>query len=107
MSITETLLVFVGIPAVVVAAIYGLVYGTTARRASKRYRPGRPFTFAPVWFLAAEPATSTGTPAMAIDAGTHHQAATLPSAGPGPAQVADAPSPTAAHGETGGASDSW
>jgi hypothetical protein len=106
LSITETLLVFVGIPAVVVAAIYGLVYGTTARRVSKRYRPGRPFAFAPVWFLAAEPATSTGTPAVAIDAGTHHQAAALPS-GPVPAQAADVPNPTVAHGETGGASDSW
>lgn len=106
MSITETLLVFVGIPAVVVAAIYGLVYGTTARRVSKRYRPGRPFTFAPVWFLAAGSATTTGASTAAIDAGTHDQAAALPP-GPVPALAADAPSPTVAHGETGGASDSW
>jgi hypothetical protein len=99
-------LVFVGIPAAVVAAIYGLVYGSTARRVSKRYRPGRPFTFAPVWFLAAEHAGSTGS-AAAIGAGDHHQAAALP---PGPllAQAADVPSPTTvAHSETGGASDSW
>src|SRR5437879_2068250 len=53
LSITQTVLVFVGVPAVVMAAVYGLVYGSTARRSSKRYRPGRPFTFAPVWFLAA------------------------------------------------------
>jgi len=106
LSITETLLVFVGIPAVVVATIYGLVYGTTARRVSKRYRPGRPFTFAPVWFLAAGPAATNGASAAAIDAGTHHEPAALP---PGPvlAQAVDAPSPTVAHGETGGASDSW
>jgi hypothetical protein len=106
LSNTETLLVFVGIPALVVAVVYGLVYGTTARRVSKRYRPGRPFTFAPVWFLAAadhaEPAAST---APALGAGGH---AELP-AGGGPllAQAADAPTATVTHGETGGASDTW
>ena len=105
MSITETVLVFVGIPAAVVATVYALVYATTARRVSKRYRPGRPFTFAPVWFLAPEPATRVdGTRAAAIGAGDHH--AELP---PGPllAQAVDAPTTTVAHGETGGASDSW
>jgi hypothetical protein len=106
LSITETLLVFVGIPALVVAAIYGLVYGTTARRVSKRYRPGRPFAFAPVWFLAAESAAPADHRAVAIGAGDHHHAAALP---PGPvlAQAADAPSPAVAHDQTGGASDSW
>ena len=48
MSITQTALVFVGIPLLVVLTVYGAVYGTAARRVSKRYRPGRPFTFAPV-----------------------------------------------------------
>jgi hypothetical protein len=52
LSILETLVVFVGIPAVVIAVVYGLVYGGSARRA-RRYRPGRPFEFTPVWFLAA------------------------------------------------------
>jgi hypothetical protein len=32
--------------------VTGLVYVGTSRR-SKRYRPGRPFPFTPVWFLAA------------------------------------------------------
>jgi hypothetical protein len=105
LSITETVLVFVGIPAAVVAAVYALVYATTARRVSKRYRPGRPFTFAPVWFLAAESAArADGTHAVAIGAGDHH--AELP-AGPLLAQAVDAPAATVAHGETGGASDSW
>jgi hypothetical protein len=105
LSITETVLVFVGIPAAVVAAVYGLVYGTTARRVSKRYRPGRPFTFAPVWFLAANaPVSADGATPAAVGAGEQHGA--LP---PGPllAQAPDAPTGTMPHGETGGASDSW
>jgi hypothetical protein len=102
LSITETVLVFVGIPAVVIAAVYGLVYGTTARRSSKRYRPGRPFTFAPVWFLAAPgQVVRDGQKAAALPAG--ERAAALP--GPVLAQETEA-QPTV-HGETGGASDSW
>ena len=106
MSITQTALVFAGIPAAVIAAVFALVYGTSARRSNKRYRPGRPFTFAPVWFLAApERGVSGGAPAPELPGAQHHN--TLP-AGPLLAQAEDAP-PTAAaaHGETGGASDSW
>jgi hypothetical protein len=105
LSIIETVLVFAGIPLLVVLVVYGAVYGTAARRASKRYRPGRPFTFTPVWFLAgAGSSGADGTHAVAIEGGDHH--AELP---PGPvlAQAADAPAATVAHGETGGASDSW
>lgn len=51
MTVLETVVIFVGIPAAVVAVIAALVYGASARR-SKRYRPGRPFEFTPVWFLA-------------------------------------------------------
>ena len=103
LSITQTALVFVGIPLLVVLTVYGAVYGTAARRVSKRYRPGRPFTFAPVWFLAGTDDTGAGrgNPA-ALDA--REPAAALP---PGPllAQAADAPAID--HGSTGGASDRW
>jgi hypothetical protein len=102
LSITETVLVFVGIPAVVIAAVYGLVYGTTARRTSKRYRPGRPFTFAPVWFLAAPEQVVRDVPkAEALPAGDRTAAL------PGPVLTQETEAPAAAHGETGGASDSW
>jgi hypothetical protein len=53
MSPIETALIFVGAPATITAALAGLVYGASSRR-SPRYRPGRPFAYAPVWFLAAE-----------------------------------------------------
>lgn len=51
MSIIETTLIYAGIPAAVIVLIAGAVYAGGSRR-SKRYRPGRPFDFAPVWFLS-------------------------------------------------------
>jgi len=101
LSITQTVLVYAGIPALVVLTVYGMVYGSTARRVSKRYRPGRPFNFAPVWFLAGTGETGSGrSTAPALGAG---ERAALP--GPLLAQAPDAPAID--HGETGGASDRW
>jgi hypothetical protein len=51
MTPIETAAVFAGIPAAIFGLIAVLVYGTNARRTA-RYRPGRSFVFAPVWFLA-------------------------------------------------------
>jgi hypothetical protein len=103
LSITETVLVFVGIPALVVAAVYTMVYASTARRVSKRYRPGRPFTFAPVLFLASTDESGTGESAAGRSAlGAAEQRPALP----GPV-LAQADAPALAHGVTGGASDSW
>jgi hypothetical protein len=105
LSITSVVLVFVGIPALVVLAVYGAVYGGgSGRRASKRYRPGRPFTFAPVWFLAGTDDTGNGrVAAPALGAADRRQ---LP--GPLLAQADDGSNGSApSHGETGGASDRW
>lgn len=85
MTITETVLVFVCIPLAVIGLIYALVYGGSAARA-KRYRPGRQFTSAPVWFLAEK----------APGSGPHHVPA-----------LAGTFADQAAHGEVGGASDTW
>jgi hypothetical protein len=105
LSITQTVLVFAGIPLAVIVVVFLLVYGTSARRSSKRYRPGRPFVFVPVWFLAApERVVGEGPGARELTAAS--QRAALP-AGPLLSQAADAPPVPAAHGETGGASDSW
>lgn len=115
MSNIEGILVFVGIPAAVVALVFGAVYGTTARRVNKRYRPGRPFSFAPVWFLAAPADSATPDPAAAnaaLPAG--ERTAALP-AGPVLAQADDAlVAARSGRGggvtsglETGGASDTW
>jgi hypothetical protein len=51
LSITETVLLYGFIPFAIVGLFYAMVYGGSAGRA-KRYRPGRPFTSVPVWYLA-------------------------------------------------------
>jgi len=101
LSITETVLIFAGIPAAVIAVVYAAVYSTTARRADKRYRPGRPFTFAPVWFLAA-PSPLAGEAAQV-------NGAKAIVGGPRLAELtaADTEVATVGHREVGGASDSW
>jgi len=48
----ETLLLLIGAALAVALVIVALVYAGGSRK-SKRYRPGRPFEFTPVWFLSA------------------------------------------------------
>jgi type IV secretory pathway TrbL component len=102
LSVIETLLTFVGVPAAIVVVISAPIYAASARR-GKRYRPGRPFTFAPVWFLSA---------ASAQDAAAAHALTA------GPARPALASGEAAEHtfggdqiaadrNATGGASDRW
>lgn len=52
MSILETVTVFVGIPAAVFAVVAALVY-LSGVRPGRRYRPGRPYEFTPVWFVSS------------------------------------------------------
>jgi hypothetical protein len=95
-SVTETVLVFVGIPAAIVLVISGLAM-LGGGRSAKRYRPGRPFNFAPVWFLSA-PEQLAGAAAgdqAALTAGADRAA--LPATSEAPARI----------GSTGGASDRW
>jgi hypothetical protein len=99
LSVAETLLIFAGSPIAIAALVYGLVYGAGGRRVNKRYRPGRPFQFAPVWFVAAPAASgaASGT-AAALTGGAPRHALTATENG--------ALAETQA-GETGGASDRW
>ncbi|WP_245736996.1 hypothetical protein [Micromonospora pattaloongensis] len=98
------MLYFVGIPVLIVLVIGGLVMLTSrsghAGGGDKRYRPGRPFDFTPVWFLSspeqvAQPETlgrkvlPGGVPAPAVRAGGETDAARTRA------------------GVTGGASDRW
>jgi hypothetical protein len=118
LTITETVLVFVGIPAAVIAIIYGLVYGGSAAR-SKRYRPGRPFNPMPVWFVANKQMTGTGASASAHEIGAgsaeHALSGGTESSGTDTGEAAEDSAgaghgsglSTVNYGETGGASDSW
>ncbi|MER7458353.1 hypothetical protein [Micromonospora sp. NPDC126480] len=96
------MLVFVGIPAATVLVIAGLAYagsnrGTGSGR-GKRYRPGRPFDFTPVWFLSrpeeladsAGAVMAVGAQSPALTSGKQERAGIEPPAG-----------------GTGGASDRW
>jgi len=110
LSIVETVLIYAGIPLAVIATVYGIVYAGSARR-GKRYRPGRPFEFRPVWFLAAPEQLGDGTgDSKALRAGDAPVA--LPPGGGRPAGPSDPagewPAGEPAHqAATGGASDSW
>jgi hypothetical protein len=103
-----TVLLFAGIPAAVFLVVAGLVYAGSARR-GKRYRPGRPFEFAPVWFLSAPES-------LALDGGSGgghaiasgRSRAELPAgAGVGPAATDEQGVAERSHDVTGGASDRW
>jgi hypothetical protein len=100
LSIISTTLVFAGAPLAVVLVIYGAVFAGTSRR-GRRYRPGRPFEFTPVWFLSS-PELLTGGP------GAGHAAL---AAAERPALTASGtewpPTETLQEHVTGGASDRW
>lgn len=104
MTVWEVLLVFVGVPLGVFLLMAAAVFATTANQ-GHRYRPGRPFTFAPVWFLASpEPVIGlTDLPAPVdvaqLPAGTGEQSRAVEAA---PGDRSGSP-----HGVKGGASGSW
>lgn len=107
MTVWEVLLVFVGIPLGVFLLMAAAVYGGSSRR-NRRYRPGRPFEFTPVWFLAA-PERIIG-PASVPAPEPSHDSAMLP-AGPdadgGALAAAGSGTAGSGRGVKGGASGSW
>jgi hypothetical protein len=101
LSISSTALIYVLIPVAVVAVIVGLALaGGDSRRRSRRYRPGRPFEFRPVWFLA-----SPGQVVPAPGGRTADRRAQPPAIESG--IVEDPSGATVRPGPTGGASDRW
>lgn len=68
MSIIETVLVFVGIPAAIIAFLTLCVYGKSLMHQPNRYRPGRDWDFAPSWFVA-HPETLAHAGHAAVTAG--------------------------------------
>jgi hypothetical protein len=69
-TVVQTLLVFVGIPAAIILAIFLAVYGKTLLRQPNRYRPGRAWNYPPTWYVphpeavVAVPAESGSTTAV-------------------------------------------
>jgi hypothetical protein len=50
-TVVQTVLVFVGIPAGIVALLALAVYGKSMVRQPNRYRPGRAWDYAPSWYV--------------------------------------------------------
>jgi hypothetical protein len=88
--VLNTVLVYVLIPLAAIALVITLARaGSSAERPSRRYRPGRPYDFAPTWFLSAP--ERTGPAVAAIEAGV----------------IEDSSGQPVRAGSVGGASDRW
>lgn len=101
LSVTETLVVFVGIPVAAVLVIAGLAYAGSRRSGgggTKRYRPGRGFDFTPVWFLG-RPEQLADSAGAVLAAGAQAPALT--------SRKQEQAGREAPAGGTGGASDRW
>lgn len=93
MSVAQTALVFAGIPLAVVAVFALLIFGPGQLRQPNRYRPGKPWTYPPVWYIPRpQPENAT----------TRHRAVQAPSR-PAIESRDQAPTPNA----VGGASGEW
>jgi len=98
LSISNTVLVYLVIPAAIITVVAALVFaGSDRTRRTKRYRPGRPYDFQPIWFLAS-PERVTGA---AGGADGHHARAIEAGV------LEDSTGHRVLPGPVGGASDSW
>lgn len=96
MTVSETVFWFAVVPALIVLLVGGLAYAFGGSRRDRRYRPGRPYGAAPVWFLSA-PEGQDGA-ATRLEPPVGHRPDELVAA------PAGRPVP---QGATGGASDRW
>lgn len=89
LTVLETIVIYAGIPALVTALIFALVYIPSMAR-GPRYRPGVSWWASPTWFRGSASAPAAGSSPTAI------------------ATTAGVPAPTAeVSGEGGGASARW
>jgi hypothetical protein len=93
----NTLLVFVVIPMGIITVVAVFIASSSSRsRPARRYRPGRPYDFKPIWFLASPAQVS---PAFG---GKSSSAPELPAG-----VIEDSAGMQVRPGPTGGASDRW
>ena len=59
MTIVETLLVFVGIPAGIILLLFIAVYGRSMVSQPNRYRPGKAWDYPPSWYVPHPEAVTT------------------------------------------------
>jgi hypothetical protein len=99
LSISSTVLVYVIIPAGIILLVASLVLsGSDRTRRTRRYRPGRPYDFQPIWFLASPEQVS----GVAGGPGGHSAQPELEGQ-----ILEDISGHRVVPGDVGGASDSW
>jgi len=92
----STFLVFVAIPLGVIVVVATLVLARGDKgHPSRRYRPGRPYDFRPIWYLASPEHVH------AVPAGDHARPALEA------AVIENSAGASVLPGPTGGASDRW
>jgi hypothetical protein len=102
LSVLNTFLVYAVIPLAIILIISSLALaGSDRTRRSRRYRPGRPYDFQPVWFLASPERVGPGYGGPAIEQGAQRQ----PQLEAG--VIEDSSGARVLPGPVGGASDRW
>jgi hypothetical protein len=101
--VLNTFLVFAIIPVGIVLVIAALaVAGSDRTRRTRRYRPGRPYDFQPIWFLSSPEQVG---PAFGSGGSELGQRAQQPQLEAG--VIEDSSGARVLPGPTGGASDRW
>jgi hypothetical protein len=99
LSVSNTVLVFLVIPLGVILVVASLVFAASDKtRRIRRYRPGRPYDFQPIWFLASPEQVAHTAPALTGDQSRQALESSV---------LEDAAGQRVKAGSTGGASDSW
>ena len=105
MSVLSTVLIFVIIPLAAVLIIAALAMaGSDRGQRRRRYRPGRPYDFQPIWFLASPEQVNVASDRSGPDRRALHRHE--PHAIEGPV-IEDSSGAPVLPGPTGGASDRW
>jgi hypothetical protein len=100
LSVLNTFLVYLVIPLAIILGIAALALaGSDRTRRSRRYRPGRPYDFQPIWFLSSPEQVSPafGGPSIERKARPQIEAGV----------IEDSSGARVLPGPTGGASDRW
>jgi hypothetical protein len=103
----NTVLIFVIIPLGFITMVSALVFASSdGTKRVKRYRPGRPYDFQPVWYLASPEQVRSAPDGRAALSGADGDGDGAQRALEGPF-LEDISGARVQPGPTGGASDSW
>jgi hypothetical protein len=105
LSVLSTVLIFVIIPLAYVLIVAALAMaGSDRKQRRRRYRPGRPYDFQPIWFLASPEQVNAAPDRSGPDRRALHRHE--PHAIEGQV-IEDSSGAPVLPGPTGGASDRW